>query len=261
MISKRNLWISTSPRCASYWVYNVAKELIKLNNLDIFPKEDFIDYDEERKKTFEFFKKNLNNNDEKKFFLFKIHRILSSRLPNSKIITVIRDPREIIVSNMRFSKSEFKPNFETAKYFKKMTEIYSNYDKEILLSLRYEDISNNNIKVIKKIADFINLDVSNENLIKISDKFSKENNKKSIKENDEKIIKKIKAKSPIERHNIIHVSKDFYRFYNLKTGFQSGHISNMSRDNYREYLSKEQIKDIQEYFKDWFKQYNYPFNY
>ena len=68
-------------------------------------------------------------------------------------------------------------------------------------------------------------------------------------------------KIPINKNSIVQYAVNKYRFYDLKTGFQSKHISNMSEEDYRKSLSKNEIDEIQLLFKDWLKIHKYPLNY
>tara|TARA_Y100000816_G_scaffold163054_1_gene116685 strand:+ start:597 stop:1379 length:783 start_codon:yes stop_codon:yes gene_type:complete len=257
----KNIWVSTYPRCASFWVFNIIKEILKTKKLNVLPDENFIEHDDNKPKTFEFFNKNLKDNNPKNIFLFKIHRILKSNLPNSKIVTVIRDPREIIISNMRFSESNFKDNIKSIKYYMEMTNIYSNYKRDYILILRYENIIKNPSQTIKQILNFTELEIPNENILNIVKKFNKEENIKIINKNDKKLTDNIMKKIPINKNSIVQYAANKYRFYDLKTGFQSKHISNMSEEDYRKSLSKNEIDEIQLLFKDWLKIHKYPLNY
>ena len=157
----KNLWVSTYPRCASFWVRNIIKEIFKIKKFNILPDESFIDRSHNKLKSVEFYEKNLNDSDPKNVFLFKNHRTLKNNLPRTKIISVIRDPREIIISNMRFFESNFQDNLKSIKYYKEMMRIYSNYSKEYILILRYENILKNPKLAVDQIIEFIGLEIPN----------------------------------------------------------------------------------------------------
>ena len=46
----KNIWVSTYPRCASFWVFNIIKEILKTKKLNVLPDENFIEHDDNKPK-------------------------------------------------------------------------------------------------------------------------------------------------------------------------------------------------------------------
>jgi len=124
--------------------------------------------------------------------------ILADCLPNSKIIILLRDPRDIIdsqideVSNggweIELKKGAREPLTEkkrnniikgTAIYWIGLMEIllntYEKHSENLKYILRYEDLRKNTLPELQKLYQFIGINIDENNLKKIIDKFSFEN--------------------------------------------------------------------------------------
>ena len=90
-----SFWISTTPRTGSMWLYNVTREILKFSKINVLPTK----IPKSSQEFFEIFEKQslIDQNNSNKY-VFKIHRILNPNLPRSKILTTIRDPRDVCIS-------------------------------------------------------------------------------------------------------------------------------------------------------------------
>ena len=249
-----SFWISTTPRTGSMWLFNVTKEILTLSKANILP--DKVPQSDE--KFFEIFKNQslIDQNDSNKY-VFKVHTILKSDLPKSKILTTIRDPRDICISFKEFMKTDFQTALKATKSLLNYEKIYKTYDKNYLKFFRYDDIENNTIKTILEISNFIGHQVSDKNAEYISLKYSKNKVKELIKINDEHLLSKIKNKEEISRSDIVYFSKDNYRSFDTKTRFQTNHISNRNSGDWKIKFSKEEIDIMNFEFKHLISEYKF----
>ena len=249
-----SFWISTAPRTGSMWLFNVTKEILTLSKANILPNK----VPQSDEKFFEIFKSQslIDQNDLNKY-VFKVHTILKSDLPKSKILTTIRDPRDICISFKEFMKTDFQTALKATRSLLNYEKIYKTYDKHYLKFFRYEDIENNTIKTILEISNFIECDVSDKDAEYISLKYSKSKIKELIKINDEHLLSKIKNKEEINPSDIVYFSKENYRSFDTKTGFQTNHISNRNSGDWKIKLSKEEIDIINFEFKHLISEYKF----
>ena len=61
----------------------------------------------------------------------------------------------------------------------------------------------------------------------------------------------------IDNSNIVYVSKDNYRSFDTKTGFQTNHISNRNSGDWKKYFSPKEIKILDLEFKDFISEYKF----
>ena len=123
--------------------------------------------------------------------------------------------------------------------------------------LKCENIGKKPIDTIIEIGKFINCKVEYNSAEKISKKFSKDNVKNIIKENDNSLNLKIKENKEVSKSEIVYFSKDNYRSFDINTGFQTGHISKRNSGDWKKALSSEEIEIINSQFKDFLIENNY----
>ena len=253
-MNTNSFWISTVPRTGSMWLYNITREILKLYKLNVLPtivpQSDQVSY--------ELYKKQgLNDQNNSNMFVFKIHNILKPNLPRSKILTTIRDPRDICISFKEFMRTDFNTSLNATKTLLKYEKTYKTYDKNYLKFFRYEKFESKTTETILKIAEFIGQKISLENAEEISLKYSKNRIKKLTKTNDENLLSKISKKEIIDRSKIVYLSKKNYRSFDTKTGFQTNHVSNRNSGDWKKIFSQKEIDIINHEFKDFLNKYKY----
>ena len=249
-----SFWISTIPRTGSMWLYNITREILKLSNINVLP----IKIPKNDQEFFEIFdKQSLIEQNNLNKYVFKTHKILKPNIPKSKILTTIRDPRDICISYKEFMKTDFDAALKESKILLKYEKIYKTYNRDYLRFFRYEDIENKSIETILEIANFIGYEISYKNAEEISLKYNKEKVKNLIKNNDENLLSKIKNKEDIDESSIVYFSKDNYRSFDTKTGFQTNHISNRSSGDWKKFFSSKEIEILNFEFKDFISEYKF----
>ena len=247
-------WISTTPRTGSMWLFNVTREILKAYNFNVLPKE-IPQYDKETVKVYQNY--SLNDNDENNKYVLKIHKLLPTGLKNSRILTTVRDPRDVCISFKEFMNVDFNEALQASKTLNNYIKTYKQYNDEYVKFIKYENIESKTIETLTEIANFIETDINLQILEKISNKFNKDNVRNLIQNNDNKLISKIKNKEQILKKEIVYFSDKNYRSYDSNTGFQSGHISNRKSGDWRNKFNKDEIKIINNEFKEILEEYNY----
>ena len=247
-------WISTTPRTGSMWLFNVTKEILHYSQLKVLP----INVPQNDDEFFKIFKtQSLNDLDNINRYVFKVHTILKSDLPRSKILTTLRDPRDICISFKEFMKTDFNIALKATKSILKYEKIYKTFDKEYLKFFRYENIENKPVQTILDIANFIGYKINSNIAEQISIKFNKEKVKTLIKSNDENLLFKIKNKEEIKKSDIVYFSENNYRSFDLKTGFQTNHVSARNSGDWKKKFTSKEIEIINYEFKDLIYEYNF----
>ena len=135
---KNTFWISTAPRTGSMWLFNVVREVFYINQHNVFPGK-IPKYDKEFLEIYN--SKSLLDKDDSNKYVFKVHSPLKSDLPNSKILTTIRDPRDVCASFREFMKSDFEKSMTIAKNMIDFVKNYESFDKDYLMFFRFIGIS------------------------------------------------------------------------------------------------------------------------
>ncbi len=222
--------------------------------MNVFP----IKIPKSSQKFFEIFEKqSLIDQDDSNKYVFKVHRILKPNLPKSKILTTIRDPRDVCISFKEFMKTDFNTALKAAKDLLHYEKIYKTYDRDYVKFFKYEDIENKSIETILEIANFIGSEINHKNAEEISYKYNKQKIINLTKSNDENLISKIKNKENIDDSDIVYFSKNNYRSFDTKTGFQTNHVSNRDTGDWKKSFSSREIKILNFEFKDFISKYEF----
>ena len=192
-------------------------------------------------------------------YVYKIHNVmLSDGFPNSRIITTIRDPRETVISFMRFMKiADFEYSLKTSKLLLLITKRYRDFKVTPVITLRYEDINLRPINVIGQISDFMGANLNESAIAEIASKLDRASVKRKIVQVEEKLEKKIASDQPVDPSEQVIIGEGNVRAFDVSTGFQSGHVSDMTQGDYQRFLTPEQVKKVNYVFGEWMDEHGY----
>tara|TARA_B100001758_G_scaffold247953_1_gene269025 strand:+ start:8516 stop:10174 length:1659 start_codon:yes stop_codon:yes gene_type:complete len=206
-------------KSGSTWVTAIIKELLNHDNYD-FPKE----YQNPKHNNWinifkipSFISSSFFKN--KKYWLSKSHIFHESILSkimihqnNIKVIHIHRDLRDVLVSHFHHLRNERKYNKKFRSYFyswgiyKAIQYLYYNklWKNGPCLSLKYEDLKQNNYKTIKKMAEYLNISVSEKRIKSIQ----KETEINTLRSNSK--IKKLNQEEWFYRKGIVGDWKNYF---------------------------------------------------
>ena len=233
-----SIFISTVPRTGSMWTNNVTREIFNLKKFKALPISQLTS-DEE---WLNYYQHNvLFDNTQSNRYVLKIHGKLTKTPPRSKIVTTIRNPYDLCASYHQFMKSDLAKSITVAESIISFLDHYKNLSSEILI-IKYEDIETQPEKLIKKLASYCELSLSDDEISLICNKYKKKEIKKIIDNND------LNAKQyDISKNNefkVLHLKDGKKRTFDLKTGFQTGHISNRKTGEWRKVFSSQETQMI-----------------
>ena len=235
------VWVAGTPRTGSMWTANIVREIFKLTGYKVFPEKQYQD-PKDFMKTYIYRsipEKSLSNK-----YVYKVHKPLKLDLPRSKYITNIRNPYEICASFYQFMKCDLKKAIKVALKHIDVINYYKQIPKENLLIIRHENIETNEIRTVKEIASFVEINLTEKNAELVSNKFSKEQVKQIIKKCETNIKKRIKEMGTVSDNELVRISPSYTRAFDLDTGFQSGHLAKYSSSKWRNIFSKLDIEKI-----------------
>lgn len=249
-------WIAGTPRTGSMLTFNITREIFQTNGRNIKPLQ-VPKSDQEMFWCF-FSEANYDANPSNQY-VFKVHSILKTDLPNSKYVVNIRNPFDICASFYQFMKCDINHAIQVAKAHSSVIKHYQDCADNQIIFIRFEDLEKNLASEIEKIASFldINLDINLAN--KISSKFSKSSVSKLIDKTTKNLEKKISLNQLIKDENIVKISADYYRAFDVNTGFQTGHISNRNSGEWYKLFNQKEISIIKSELLDHAEQLGYQY--
>ena len=240
------------PRTGSMWVYNILREIVQLCRYDIIPKR----IPKSDKEMLKIHKNNLDINNKKIISIIKVHTLLDKyQLKDAFIFMTKRDPRDSLISYMRFMKVK---NWDIAHklehisgYIDSVKHLRNTINSQFFLEIDYKDITLRPINLIMKILNFLKIDLKEDQIIDISKKYSKDSVKKIIEKKDLNIKKKLAKNEKVSNNEVVIMSPDNIRTFDENTGFQSNHVSNYKDGDWNNILASDEIKEINSKFEAW----------
>ena len=248
MDNKQNTtWIATVARTGSMWTTNVVREIFYYSNINVLPKtqpqagEDYFNL---------FERQAFSDQNEKNHYVLKVHTLLDINTPRSKVITNIRNPYDVCASFYEFMKCEINWAINIALNLTNLLEHYKKIDERNLFIVKYEEIEVPSSKLVLELSEFLGAHLDENAALSIWKKFSKDNVRKIIADNDKSLSDKISKKQEVDAREVVFFGKNNYRSFDLSTGFQTGHISERKTGEWRLTFSESETHKIVEAIDD-----------
>ena len=231
------IWVAAIPRTGSMWTSNIIKEIFTTANYNTYPK-NVIKSDIDSLKFFE--TSIIKDQNKLNKYVLKIHVKLATLPYRSKIVTNIRNPYDICASYHEFMKCDLERSISVAADLLNYLNHYKRLNNNIFL-IRYENIEKNPKLLIKQLAEYFEVSINDQQVNEIDNKFNKDAIIKLIKKNDNEM--KIKNQD-VDQEKIIKLKNGHQRFFDITTGFQSGHISKRKTGEWKKNFSEKETKII-----------------
>ena len=256
MDNKQNTtWIATVPRTGSMWTTNVVREILNYSNINVLPKtqpqaeEDYFNL---------FERQAFSDQNEKNHYVLKVHTFIEDiNIPRSKLITNIRNPYDICASYYRFMKCDIDTAINAALGLPILIDQYKKWDARNLFIVKYEEIEEPSSKLVLELSEFLGAHLDENAALSIWKKFSKDNVRKIIADNDKSLSDKISKKQEVDAREVVFFGKNNYRSFDLSTGFQTGHISERKTGEWRLAFSESETHKIVEALDNTAKKFGY----
>jgi len=251
------VFIAGMPRAGSMWTYNVVRELYKINKITVIPEQ--IPKDESALIT-EAVQSTVVDGE---VYCIKTHFKLPDPLPtqhNVKIICNIRDVRDACLSYKRFMRVDFETCINVMREMMAATDYYLNAFTGNRFMVRFEELGDEHLDAIGKIAAFLGLPVSKKQTADIWAAYKKSSVKKNLDKLSEIKVDKdgrIKGTKYQKNYDTVRNRDGTYRIFDKTTSFQTNHITSAKDGEWKTHFNNEQIEQIISLSEDWLKKYGY----
>ena len=255
MDNKQNtIWIAAVARTGSMWTTNVVREILNYSKMNVLPKTQLQDTEDWLNL---YQRQALIDQNKKNHYVLKVHTLLDINLPRSKVITNIRNPYDVCASFYEFMKCEINWAISIALNLTNLLEHYKKIDERDLFIVKYEEIEEPSSKLVLELSEFLGAHLDENAALSIWKKFSKDNVRKIIADNDKSLSDKISKKQEINANEIVILGRNDYRSFDLNTGFQTGHISERKTGEWRLVFSESETHKIVEALDNTAKKFGY----
>jgi Sulfotransferase domain len=251
------VFVAGMPRAGSMWTYNVVRAIFETKNISVLP--EIIPEDERNliKSAL------LSEQRENEVYCIKTHLALKTPFSTKhevKIISNIRDVRDACLSYMRFMHVDLEMGIQAMLRMMRTSDYYSTTFGDNLLSVRFEDVTNNPLNALEEICTFLKIDLSNSEEKEILKKFSKPTIQKKLRNMSKIKIGKngqIEGAEEKSKFDSIRNLDGTYRLYEKNTAFQSNHITSTKDGEWRKLFDKNRTDQLIQLSKEWLLRYGY----
>lgn len=243
------------PRSGSMWTFNVARAALRAAGRQVLP--DQVPKDDHD--MFACAGQAIADRDPNRTWVLKVHSYLRPDVPLSKFINTQRDLRDALVSYMRFMQCDFDQALQAMVGAATITDHYREFKPDSILHLKYVDIMSRPLDVVRHIAEFCSIKLTEAEIADIADRFEKTNVQRLIRDKEADIERRASAGEPIAITEIVRqrFKPNMVRAFDTNTGFQSGHISEYRDGSWRELLTPEQQERMYAVLGDWLQPNEY----
>ena len=241
------VWIASMPRSGSMWAFNIARRLLREAGYNVLPrtipKSDAQMVAEARK--------GLMDDSPDNVWCLKIHSGLRNGSPSNRFISTFRDPRDAVVSFMRFMQCDFEQALTASAIWTELCDHYRTFPSDLSLQLDYDGIVTQPRYAASRIGKFLGLDLPPHHIAGAVAEFERANVRRRI-ETLRKDVERGHASSDFDILEALIVNPDGrLRFYDPQTGFQSDHVSDYRDGDWRILLTGEQKQRLDQTIGDW----------
>jgi hypothetical protein len=197
------------------------------------------------------------SHDPRQKWVLKVHTVIRSNLPGTKIITTHRDPRDVCISFMEFMHASFERALDVARSTTEITRHYRTYDADYLKMVAYADIEQRPDATILDIAAFLGVPLKPEQAHAIAETFSRAKVRQRIERHDKKLSDQIRKGKHVDPNEVVRLSPTNVRAFDRQTGFQSGHVSTRQTGDWARVLPDAQRAILATEFADWLAEFGY----
>lgn len=228
------VWIVGMGRSGSMWTFNTVRALVAACGLEAMPAAVVAD-DAEKWRAAD---AALSDDDHRKIWVLKTHKLISETShPRSKFVATRRDPRDILISQMRFANLDFANALKAAIYYSNAADHYRRIPARLRLELAYPEIVGKPAEICARLSTFLGLAPSEESVETILWTYSKERVKHLI--DGLGTQEQSESQMDDDSKTVLRVDKNA-RLQDTRTGFQSGHVSDYRDGDWRRILSADQ---------------------
>ena len=237
-------WIATVTGTGTTWTFSIVKEILSHHRLNVLPKTVY----KTKQDYFKVYKESaLPDCNSDNHYVLQCHAALALYLIKSrcKVITNVRNPYDNCASHYEFMKCDLGRAITNAKHIPLLINHYSKLDKEQKFLLRYEDIDEKPVDLIKRITEFLCFPLDEVMAQALADKYSRDNVKKMIADNEKALHAKVLAGKQVSSDEVVMTTGiDRIGSFDTETGYQSHHISKRKTGEWRSAFSQTEIPKI-----------------
>ena len=247
------VWVATVPRTGSMWCYNITRAILKELGYNVLPDQ----IPQSDRSMFELADAGLRDPNPLNIWTLKIHSRLKYDVPRSRIMSTFRDPRDSMISFMRFMRCDFDQALGATVRATGYYDYIREFPAEVLLCLKYKDIVDCPHEVVRSITRHLGGAIAPDAVEKIVANHSKQQVAGRIAAIEADLRRRETSGKGVLPGEVVHISSTNQRAFDLHTGFQTGHTSDYQDGEWAKYITDKQAKRMNDALTPWLAKNGY----
>jgi hypothetical protein len=235
------VWVASMPRTGSMWCLNVTRALLRAAGRTVLPEH----IPQHPQQMMAHADTAAIDSDPQRVWTLKTHLLIRPDAARSIFISPRRDPRDALMSYMRFMRHDFETALPAVRTWRELLRHYDGFPANRLLRLDYREIADRPAAAAGRIAAFLALALTPQTIETEVEAFSKAEVAKRIGQTERRLRERIAAGQKISPAEVVRLAGGAARAFDLETGFQSGHVSSYRDGDWRHLLTPEQQQRLE----------------
>lgn len=249
----RILWIVGRPRVGSTWIYNVARQILARAGIEPMPVRVVYRVDDLLREA----NAALAGPDARQRWVLKVHEPIDPALPDSLYVLPDRDPRDALVSLMRFVRAPFDQALAIQHSHNEISDRFRTHVPHgRLLEIAYRDIVGRPEASVARLAGFMEIEIAAPAAAEIAGLFERDRVGQAVRQTEiagEALLRG----GRVDGLELVGNLDGTPRVFDLATGFHAGHVSGYSDGDWRHSLTPGQIEAVDAKLGPWLARHGY----
>jgi hypothetical protein len=241
------VWIASLPRSGSMWAFNIARRLLSEAGFSVFPRT-VPKSDEEMVAAA---RKGMRDVSPENVWCLKVHSGLRNASPANRFISTFRDPRDALVSFMRFMRVDFEHALTACVIWTQLCDHYRAFPPHLSLPLEYDSLATQPMQAAACTNTFLGLNLPEHIIASAVAEFERDKVRRDIDALVENVVRGQVADDIDITEALIVNADGSMRFCDPKTGFQSRHVSDYRDGDWRILLNENEKTHLDQKIGDW----------
>lgn len=249
----RILWIVGRPRVGSTWIYNVARQILARVGIESMPARLVHRMDDLLREA----NAALAEPEARRRWVLKAHEPIDPALPESLYVLPDRDPRDALVSLMRFAHVPFDHALAMQHGHNEISDRFrTQVTRGRLLEIAYRDIVDRPQAGVARLAGFMGIEIAAPAAAEIARLFERDRVGETVRRTEMAGAALLRG-GRVDGLELVGNLDGTPRVLDLATGFQAGHVSGYSDGDWRHSLTAGQIEAVEARLGPWLARHGY----
>ncbi len=246
---RRRIVVASMPRTGSTWTLNIIRDLFRASGMQVLPEVVTPDIEDAFPRLLAAAARDSRADTA---WVLKTHRHLRDLPPGFALVTAVRDPRDALVSYVRFTRLGWPRALAAMRTSVVLIHCYRQLGRRFpLLELSYAEIRDRPEVAIGRLAAFLQTGVGEPEIRELARRFDRTAVHRRIDRVSRRLVEAAEAGREIPADRIIPNADGSLRLFDPETGFQSGHVSDYRDGDWERHVPPDVLAALHRSIGPW----------